>query len=79
MFFLDLEMNFSEILWIFILIMIFETVSLSSSLTGDHVCSRVEKLVSHKIRQLNISVILIFVNIIDSILYITYFQRETFT
>ncbi|KAL6422846.1 hypothetical protein ACFW04_010402 [Cataglyphis niger] len=35
-------MNFSEILWIFILIMIFETVSLSSSFTGDHVCSRVE-------------------------------------
>ncbi|XP_011268508.1 uncharacterized protein LOC105258736 isoform X1 [Camponotus floridanus] len=35
-------MNFSEISWIFFLTMVFETVFLSSSLTGDHVCSRVE-------------------------------------
>ncbi|XP_072751799.1 uncharacterized protein [Anoplolepis gracilipes] len=35
-------MNFSEISWIFFLIVAFETVSLSSLLIGDHVCSRVE-------------------------------------
>ncbi|XP_018308022.1 uncharacterized protein [Mycetomoellerius zeteki] len=35
-------MSLSEILWIFILIAAFETVSIANSLTGDHVCTRIE-------------------------------------
>lgn len=68
-------MNLPEISWIFFLIMAFETVSLSNS-TEDHMCSRVEKLVSHKIWQLNISAIILIIGDVESIIYI---QRETFT
>ncbi|XP_018392553.1 PREDICTED: uncharacterized protein LOC108771694 [Cyphomyrmex costatus] len=35
-------MSLSEILWIFLLIATFETVSIANSLTGDHICSRIE-------------------------------------
>lgn len=42
-----IEMSFLAISWIFILIVAFETIFIANSLTGDHVCSRIEKLVSN--------------------------------
>ncbi|XP_012539680.1 uncharacterized protein LOC105838568 isoform X2 [Monomorium pharaonis] len=37
-----IEMSLLEISWIFILLVAFKTVSIANSLTGDHVCSRIE-------------------------------------
>lgn len=45
------EMSLSEIFsWILILIAAFDSAFIVNSLTGDHVCSRIEKLVSKYIR-----------------------------
>lgn len=41
----------SRISGVYFLVAILETISFSNSLTGDHVCSRIEKLVSRDERK----------------------------
>jgi len=42
------EMNLSEISCVLFLVAVLETISSSNSLSGDHVCSRIEKSVLGK-------------------------------